>query len=76
MANIKRIESPDEHPNADLRWIACHTAFLAGDSIVSFEILNPEQAVIHCDQAVLENQLLLEEVIQEFRFYSFAQHDD
>lgn len=71
MANIKRIESPDEHPSADPRWIACHTAFLAGDSVVSFEILNPEQAVIHCDQAVLENQLLWEKVIQEFRFYSF-----
>ena len=71
MADIKRIDSLQECPGADPLFILRHTAFLVGESVVSFEILTFEQAVIHGDQAILENQPLLEEVIREFRFYSF-----
>lgn len=71
MSDIKRIDSPGEHPSADPRFVACHTAFLAGESVVSFEIIHPEQAVVLCDNAVLEDAALLDEVIAEFRFYSY-----
>lgn len=71
MSNIKRIESLEEYPSADPQFVSRHTAFAANQSIISFEILNPEQAIIHCDKNIPENTTLLEEIIQEFRFYSY-----
>ena len=71
MSDIKRIESLEEYPCADPQYVSRHTAFLVDQAIVYFEILNPEQAIIHCDKKILENSALLEEVIQEFRFYSY-----
>ena len=71
MSDIKRIESLEEYPCADPQYVSRHTAFWVDQAIVYFEILNPEQAIIHCDKKILENSALLEEVIQEFRFYSY-----
>ena len=71
MSDIKRIESLEEYPCADPQYVSRHTAFWVDQAIVYFEILNPEQAIIHCNKKILENSALLEEVIQEFRFYSY-----